>query len=234
MGTAATTVIGVDVSKATLDACLLGPGGASRACGFPNTPAGFAALLARADRHAGGAEAHFGMETAGGYEDALATQLHAAGRVVSVVNPTRIEYAGIVRGRGNKTDKVDARPIAAYTRDHRPEAWSPPSPEVQELQAPVRRRVDLRVPAAQEKGRADGPLLTPAARRSVARVVKLLPKEADGVRAAADVPTAAAPALKADRDLLASIPGIGAQTASAIVAELPALDRVPSAQAAAA
>jgi transposase len=45
---------------------------------------------------------------------------------------------------------------------------------------------------------------------------------------------AATPALAADAALLASIPGVGAQTASAVLAELPSLDRVPSAQAAAA
>jgi len=139
-----------------------------------------------------------------------------------------------VRGRGNKTDKADARLIAAYTRDHRPAAWSPPSPEVRELQALVRRRDDLRALAAREKGRADGPLLTPAARKSVARVVKFLSREADAMQAAADALIAAAPALKADRDLLASIPGVGTQTASTVLAELPAVDRVPSAQSAAA
>ena len=115
MGTdSTTTAVGIDVSKDTLDACLLSPDGTSRAKAFPNAPAGFAALLAWADGHADGA-AHFGMEATGGYEDALATALHAAGRVVSVINPTRVKYAGIVRGRGNKTDKADARLIAAYT-----------------------------------------------------------------------------------------------------------------------
>lgn len=156
MGVAATAVVGIDVSKATLDACLLLPGGAGREKAFPNTPAGFAALLAWADRHAGGAEAHFGMEATGGYEDALATALHAAGRAVSVVNPTRIEYAGIARGLGNRTGEADARLIAAYTRDQAPPPWSPPSPEVRELQALVRRRDDLRALAAREKAGSTG------------------------------------------------------------------------------
>lgn len=234
MGTAATAVIGIDVSKATLDACLLTPDGTTREKSFPNAPAGFAALVAWADRHAGGAAAHFGMEATGGYEDALACHLHAAGRAVSVVNPTRIKYAGVMRGRRNKTDKADARLIAAYTRDERPPAWSPPAPEVRGLQALVRRRDDLRALAAHEKARLVAPLLTPAARRSVARVVKLLGREADAMQAAADALIAATPALAADRDLLASIPGVGTQTASTVLAELPALDRVPSAQAAAA
>lgn len=235
MGTAATTpVVGIDVSKATLDCCLLSPGGVTRERAFPNTPAGFAALLTWADAHAPGADTHFGMEATGGYEDALASFLHAAGRAVSVINPTRVKYAGVMRGRRNKTDKADARLIAAYTRDEAPPAWSPPSPDVRELQAFVRRRDDLRALAAREKARLDAPLLTPAARKSVARVVKLLGKEADAMQAAADALIAATPTLAADRDLLASIPGVGSQTASTVLAELPHRDRVPTAQAAAA
>src|SRR5207249_11481891 len=135
-----TAVIGIDVSKDTLDACLLPPGGKARTHAFPNDPGGHAALLAWADSQAAGAPTHFGMEATGGYEDALATHLHAAGRTVSVINPTRIKYAGVMRGRRNKTDKADARLIAAYTRDEVPPAWSPPAPEVRELQALVRRR----------------------------------------------------------------------------------------------
>ena len=51
MGTAATAtaVIGIDVSKATFDACLLTPDGKARVKAFPNAPDGFAALLAWAD-----------------------------------------------------------------------------------------------------------------------------------------------------------------------------------------
>ncbi|MBX9585021.1 MAG: IS110 family transposase [Gemmataceae bacterium] len=234
MGTAATAFVGIDISKATLDACLLAPGGAAREKAFPNAPAGFAALAARADRHAGGADLRFGMEASGGYEDALAGHPHAAGRHVSVINPARIRYAGIMRGRGNKTDRADARLIAQLVRGQGPPGWSPPAPEVRELQALVRRRDDLRALAAHEKARLAAPALTPAARRSVARVVRLLGREADRMRAAADAAIAAHPGLKADRDLLASIPGVGAQTASTVLAELPPVDRVPSAESAAA
>src|SRR5207245_2519230 len=88
---------------------------------------------------------------------------------------------------------------AADTRDEVPPAWSPPSPEVRELQALVRRRDDLRQLAAHEKARLDAPLLTPTARKSVARVVKLLGKEAAAMPAAADALIAATPALTAVR-----------------------------------
>src|SRR5688500_14984666 len=181
---------------------MLTPDGQARDRAFPNGPAGFAALLAWADGHAGGADIHFGMEATGGYEDALATFLHAAGRVVSVVNPTRIKYAGVMRGRRNKTDKADARLIAAYTRDEAPPAWSPPDPEVRELQALVRRRDDLRQLAAHEKARLDAPLLTPAARqppRPEVRERQALSRRRDDLRrlAAREKGRLAAPGLSA-------------------------------------
>lgn len=102
------------------------------------------------------------------------------------------------------------------------------------MQALVRRRDDLRQLAASEKSRLESPLLTPAARKSVARVVKLLGKEADAMQKAADAVNAATPGLAADAALLGSIPGVGSQTASTVLAELPPVARVPSAQAAAA
>ena len=54
VGTAATCFVGIDVSKATLDACLLTPDGRAREAAFGNDARGLAALVAWADRHAGG------------------------------------------------------------------------------------------------------------------------------------------------------------------------------------
>jgi transposase len=234
VGPTSTAAVGIDVSKDTLDACLLHPDGTTRERVFPNTPAGFAALVAWADRHAGGHSQHFGLEATGPYSEPLADHLHAAGRRVSVVNPTRIKYAGLMRGRGNKTDRADARLIAAYTARESPPTWHPPTPEVRELQGLVRRLDDLTEMAAREKGRLASPTLPPAIRKSVERTIRGLEKEAAKVRALADAVVAGCDRLAADRRLLESIPGVGRQTATTLLAELPAIDRLPSAQSAAA
>jgi transposase len=234
VGTAAACFAGIDVSKDTLDCCLLLPGGRAKEHAFGNDPTGHAALLAWADRHAAGLPVHFCMEATGPYSEAPATALAGAGRVVSVVNPTRVKYAGLARGRGNKTDKADARLIATYAARESPPAWQPPAPEVRELQGLVRRIDDLTALAAREKARLSSPALTPAERNSVTRTVRFLEREAGKLRRAADALVGAAPGLAADRNLLESIPGVGRQTATTILAELPALDRLPSAQSAAA
>jgi len=233
VGTAA-VFAGIDVSKDTLDACLVLPGGQAKEATFGNDARGHAALLAWADRHAAGAAAHFCLEATGPYSEAIATFLAGAGRHVSVVNPTRVKYAGLARGRGNKTDKADARLIAQYAKRERPPAWRPPPPEVRELQGLVRRIDELTEAAARDKGRLASPALTPAVRKSVERTVRLLEREADRLRAQADELVAATPSLRADRDLLESIPGVGRRTATVILAELPAVERLPSAQSAAA
>jgi transposase len=224
----------MDVSKATLDACLLRPDGTTREGAFPNTAPGYTALAAWADRHATGAALHFCLEATGPYSEGLATHRADAGRLVSVVNPTRVKDAGLMRGRGNQTDAADARLIAEYAARERPAAWRPPPAEVREFQALVRRLDDLTALAAREKGRLASPALTGAARQSVERTVALLEGEAATVRQAAADLVAASPPLRADRDLWESIPGVGRQPATTVLAELPAVERLPSAASAAA
>jgi transposase len=227
--------VGIDVSQHTLDACLLpADGGKPRFGVFSNDPAGQAALRAWADAHAAGVPLGFCLESTGAYGEALALALADAGRHVSVVNPARVKYAGLMRGRGNKTDRADARLIAEYATRERPPAWQPPPPEVRELQALVRRRDDLRALAAGEKGRLAAPGHSRAARQSIRRTVAFLGREADRLQRRADDVIAASVVLQANRELLESIPGVGAVTAQAILAELPEPARFASAQQAAA
>jgi transposase len=96
----------------------------------------------------------------------------------------------------------------------------------------VRRRDDLRALAAREKGRRAPPGHTPAARRSIRRTAAFLGREADRLQAEADALIDASPALMADRDLLVSVKGVGPQTASTVLAELPPVAALPTAQSA--
>jgi transposase len=229
-----TALVGIDVSKDSLDACLLLPTGRIRPAAFANDAGGFAALLAWADRHAGGQALHFCLEATGPYSEGPALALAQAGRLVSVANPARVKAHAGAAGQANKTDPADARAIAQFARDRRPPAWQLPSPEVRQLQGLVRRLEDLVEMAAREKGRLASPALTKAARRSVERTRRLLEKEADRVRAESDALVAAFEPLRADRELLETIPGVGRQTATIVLAELPAVEQLPSAQSAAA
>jgi transposase len=230
-----TAWIGIDVSKLTLDACFLPAKGKPRYQSFANDPAGHADLLAwAAGCCSADATLGFCLESTGAYGQALACALAQAGQHVSVVNPARIKYAGLMRGQGNKTDKADAKLIAEYAQRERPLAWQPPTAETRELQALVRRRDDLRQLAAREKGRWAAPGLTKATQRSIRRTVTFLEKEADRLQEQADALISSSETLAADRDLLRSIPGIGNATAATILGELPESAHFASAQQAAA
>lgn len=230
-----TAWIGIDVSQHTLDAYLLPVLGKPRYRSFTNDPVGHADLLAWANEGCpDGTVLGFCMESTGAYGYALACVLALADQHVSIVNPARIKYAGLMRGQGNKTDKADAKLIAEYAQQQRPPAWQPPTPKARELQALVRRRDDLRQLAAREKGRLATPELTPATQRSIRRTVAFLEKEADRLHKQADDLIADDEALTASRALLESIPGIGATTAATILGELPEPTHFASAQQAAA
>lgn len=82
--------------------------------------------------------------------------------------------------------------------------------------------------------RAAGPLPVCAARQSLRRTVAFLEREADRLQRQADAVIAATAVLQADRELLESIPGVGAVTAQALLAELPEPARFASAPQAAA
>src|SRR6516225_10379012 len=66
----ATAFVGIDVSKDTLDACLLLLGGKQRQAAFAKDAQGHAALIAWADRHTAGHSLHFCLEATGPYSEA--------------------------------------------------------------------------------------------------------------------------------------------------------------------
>ena len=108
-----THVLGIDVSKAKLDVALRRPDGTLRSKVVENSPSGFVALTAWLDTH-GVHRLHACMEATGIYWEAVAEYLADAGHTVSVVNPAQIKAfggAGLVR---TKTDRVDAKLIAAF------------------------------------------------------------------------------------------------------------------------
>jgi transposase len=89
-----TTVAGIDVSKKTLDICVLLANGKQREFQSANTEEGFAQLLAKA-RKLAGEQLHFCMEPSGTYHLGIAYHLIEQGCTVSLENPRRIKYHGI-------------------------------------------------------------------------------------------------------------------------------------------
>ena len=214
--------LGIDISKHYFDVALIKaadklPEPTSEHAQFDNTPDGFNQLKSwlKARRVK---QVYAGMEATGRYGDALALWLHTHGHVVSVINPAYIhDYAGS-RGRRNKTDALDADLIARYCVKESPTIWSPPTPEVQDLQALLKCLADLKATRQQESNRLKSIIPCAQAVAVVQRHIDFLDQQIKALQTDTQAFTQAVPPFKAQFRLLLSIPGIGALTAMRLVA----------------
>lgn len=211
-------VLGIDIAKAKFNVTLLLASGTRRRKSCPNTAAGVQELQDWLRRQ-GATRVHACLEATGRYGDHLAEALADAGHVVSVVNPKVIFHYGKSQLTRAKTDRVDADLIADYTATQRPAPWTPLPREVRELQALVRRLDALLTMQTEERNRAAA-LPTAAVQASIEAVLAQLEDQIRKVRAQIRQHIDGHPGLRAQRDLLVSIPGIGQATASVLLAEL--------------
>jgi len=232
--TTATVWIGIDVSKDTLDVCLLRASGKEKHKEFNNDAAGHAKLLRWVQHLVGEEVCHYCLESTGSYSMAVAHFLAEAEQRVSIVNPARIKYAGMAQGVGNKTDKADARLIADYCRKEQPALWRAAAPEVRVLVALVRRLHSVQELVVQEQNRLAAPGLPSVVRTSLKKSSRFLAAEVKRLQKQIKEHIDRQPGLKADQELLLSIPGIGETTAHELLGEMPDVTQFVSAQAMAA
>jgi transposase len=237
-GTPAVTYVGIDVAARTLAVVVLAPGAApAPAFTAANAAAGWRELTAHL-RAAGcdPAATRLIMEATGSYWVGAATALTAAGWAVSVVSPASARDYARATMRRAKTDAVDAGVLAAYGRDLRPAAWTPPPAEVQALQLLVRQRDDLVQLQTATRNRQHALAQLPAVPADVAApltaVLALLGEQIAAVEAAIERRARAAAELAADVARLEAIKGVGLLTAAIVVTELWALGRDLTPQAA--
>lgn len=227
-----TPVLGVDIGKSDFHVSLL-VGDRSWPKSFPNAPAGIAQLAAWL-KNRKVQFVHACLESTGGFEEAVALNLHKAGCVVSIVNPRRIKSFAQSELLRTKTDAVDAALIARFCRAHRPEPWTPPAPEMRALQGLVRRHAALQEMLRIESNRFGAARLEAMVNRSLRKHVAYLERDLKLVEREIAELIDRHPALRQQRDLLTSIPGIGELTASRILGEMPNIDQYRSAKAVAA
>jgi len=222
-------VLGIDVSKRTLDVALIFE--ARTLCKqFKNSTDGFRSLadwLASLEIK----QVHACLEATGIYGEAVALFLHECGHLVSVVNPLRIKGYAQSNMQRNKTDRLDARLIADFCQTQKPESWQPPSAEVKHLQSLVRR-----VEVLEEMLQAEENRLTNAApqiKSSIERIITLIKEEISELERQIKQHISQNSNLKEQSELLQTIPGIGARTANLLLSEIE-FDRYDSARAIAA
>ncbi len=222
-------VLGIDVSKKTLDAALIF-NNRTLSKQFKNSLDDFHQLAAWL-KSLQITRVHACLEATGTYSEAVALFLHDAGHRVSVVNPLRIKGYAQSNMQRNKTDRLDAKLIASFCLTQEPDEWQPPSAEVKHLQALIRRIEVLEEMRQAEENR----LVNIAAeiKPSIARMIHLLSEEILQFERQIKEHINRHPCLKQQSLLLQTIPGIGERTANLLLSEIE-FDRYNSARAIAA
>lgn len=212
-------VLGIDVSKETLDAALIRENEAIQYHHVNNSRSGFAKLL-RWLRALGVGEMHACLEATGMYGDRVAEFLHNGGHQVSVVNPRRIKAYGDSMMRRFKNDKGDAEVIARFCQVHRPALWAPPEPYIQELRELVRHREDLIKAKQQQSNRIQSGVRSHLVLQDLQEHIAFIKAQIDNLNQEIVKHISRHPELKRQYELLKSITGIGPVTAAALLGEV--------------
>ena len=222
-------VLGIDVSKKTLDAALIFDN-RTLSKQFSNTPEGLQSLAAWLES-LGIRQVHACLEATGTYSEAAALFLHERGHQVAVVNPLRIKGYAQSNLQRNKTDRLDARLIASFCLTQEPDQWLPPSAEVKKLQVLMRRIEVLEQMRQAEENRLANSVWE--VQPSIERMIALLKEEILELERQIKEHIDRHPDLKQQSELLQSIPGIGTRTAHLLLSEIE-FERYSSARAIAA
>jgi transposase len=212
-------VLGIDVSKLTLDTCLL-HGGKSQQQRFANTPEGIAKMLAML-KGLGSSKAIVAMEATGPYSMAPALAAWQADHDVTVINPRRVLNYARACERRNKTDRVDAALIARFASKEPLPLWRPLPADQALLRELVRRQSALEAHLHAEKRRLEMAPAMPALQQSLKRAVAWLDAELKRLEKTIGQHLKAAAPLATDVENLQTVPGFGEKSARLLVAEIP-------------
>ena len=211
------TYVGIDVSKATLDVARH-EGSLQQVA---NDATGIATLITQL--HATPPTLVV-LEATGVYHHSVTAALLAAGFPVAVVNPRQVRDFARSTGQLAKTDRLDARVLARFAAVVQPEVRPLADEATHELAALVDRRRQLVDMLTAETNRLA--IAKRSVRPSVKQHIAYLTKAIGAAEDELDRWIAQSPAWRAQEDLLRSVPGIGAQTARMLIAELPELGRL--------
>ena len=217
--------VGVDVSKARLDAAVTGW---DETWNVSNTSDGIAQLVERL-REIG--PALVVMEATGGFEVPAAAALAAAEIPVVIANPRQVRDFARSTGQLAKTDTIDAHILALFAERIRPQVRALPDEEARALDAIVGRRRQIIDMITAEKNRLGFAL--PAVQKGIKKHVRWLERQLDDVDTDLDGLIRKSPVWQAKSDLLRDVPGVGPNLARTLIAELPELGRLSNKQIAA-
>lgn len=212
--------LGIDVSKAKLDCCLLNQDAPQKrkSKAVANSVLGVADLLRwLAKQGAQPADTHVLLEATGVYHESVSTALHDSGVTVSVLNPAQVRDFGKGLGLRTKTDAVDSGLLARFGLLQKPPAWQPAPVHVRALRALLNRRQALLEDLQREHNRLEKAQATETPElihQSLRECIGFLERQLAQLQQDIDHHIDQHPDLKKDLALLQSIPAVGPQVGS--------------------
>jgi transposase len=164
------------------------------------------------------------VEASGGYEAAIVSELVQQGQAVALVNPTRVRAFARAEGLLAKTDKIDARLIARFGAVMKPEPRARREQAQLELNQWVTRRRQLVLMVTAEKNRLQ--TAVPAMQAQINKHLAWMQAEIEAIELEISQAIAANPLWSETAKRVATVPGVGAITASTLVADLPELGQL--------
>lgn len=215
--------LGMDVAKAKLDCLLLSEDGdKGKSKSVANSRAGVTNFLIWIGKqHISPDELHVIMDATGVYHEQAALALADAGVTVSIVNPAQVKNFGRGLAVRTKTDGMDSYVLARYGALLKPVAWTPPAPEARMLQALLSRREAIAQDLQRERNRqekADATDTPALIRQSLLDSIEFLAKQLAQLQQDIDQHINCHPGLKSGLALLQSIPAVGPQVGSNMLA----------------
>lgn len=210
-------ILAIDVSKDRLDGFAAD---SAEAFSLANTPAGHATLVRRAKASRGLVV----LEASGGYERAVIAACLAHDVPVRLLDPRRVRHFARAQGQLAKTDRLDARAIAAFATAipgevHKPD---PEATRLAELVTYRRQLLEIEAVLANQAQHLTDPELRRDAKLRLntlkLRLIRLDGRIEEAIDASATLARKAA--------ILRSIPGVGPVLCATLLASLPELGQL--------
>ena len=211
--------VGIDISKDHLDLHQLPQ---DRASSFEANSEGISKLITYLKRRK---PTLIVIEATGGYETQLAAELVTAKLSVAVVNPFQVRSYAKALGILAKTDAIDAKVLARFAQDVKPQPRPLPDEKELDLKALVMRRRQLIEMLVAEKNRQHR-ASSSRVKQSLQRMVNTIQQQIDQLDDQIKETVRSSPVWREKDNLLRSVPGISDKTSHTLVALLPELGKL--------
>jgi transposase len=219
-------VVGIDVAKDKVDACIRS---LSQRQTFPSTPEGRRALIRWLRKHKVGKAA---MEASGGYERDWAKALREAGIEALIIDPKRVRHFARSAGRLAKNDPIDAEMIARFAEtfiEAKGQAYDAAREKLAQIMNARQALLDLQT-SLHNRSEHSTPEVV---QKMQARLLKNIALEIAKLEAASAALIKATPHFTELAEIIESVPGLAEITSAGLIAAMPELGQVSNNTAAA-